>query len=158
MLTSFQRYLLVYINMVGTGRNKFLLQFHYMPSLDRAWEQTPVSSKKNTRILRFTSNPQIRVAFIMRKCLKIPFPLSMIAHKRSKIPQLNISWKKDMIWMAVQRTSHLMQIQLTQQILVFKITSQKCFQEFRWGCYFIWSPFFQTLNLNQINCSNKKTR
>ena len=34
VLTSFQCCLLVYRNMVGTIKNKFLLQFHYMLSLD----------------------------------------------------------------------------------------------------------------------------
>ena len=91
ILNSFQWCLLVYGNMVGTSRNHFLLKFHYVPSLDGTWKQTLVSSKKNTKILRLTSNPQVRVSFIVRKGLKIPFPLSMIAHKRSKGPQLNIS-------------------------------------------------------------------
>ena len=45
-----------------------------------------VSSKEKTRILRLTSDPKIRVGFIVRKGLERPFPLNMIAHKRGKIP------------------------------------------------------------------------
>ena len=43
-----------------------------------------MSSKEKTRILRFASNPKIRVGLIVREILEIPFPLNMIAHKEAK--------------------------------------------------------------------------
>ena len=142
VLATFKIQLLMVGNMADTSRDNLFLKFHYPLSLDGTREYILMTSKEETRILRFASNPKVRVGLIMRESLEIYFPLNMISHKGGKSPQLNITWKRNRIQMAGQRTSHLMQIQLTQQILVLKVSFQKCFEEFSWDRYFIWSPFF----------------
>ena len=91
MLATFQSHSLMHGNLVDTSRDNLLFKFHNLLSLDGTCEYILLTSKEKTRVLRFASNPKVRVSFIVRKCLKIPFPLSMIVHKKIKGPQLNIS-------------------------------------------------------------------
>ena len=78
-------------NLADTSRDNLFLKFHYLLCLDGTREYILMTSKENTRVLRFALNPKVRVGLIMRESLEGSFPLNMIANKGGKIPQLNIT-------------------------------------------------------------------
>ena len=78
-------------NIDNTSKNNPFLKFHDTLSLDGTRDYTLMMSKEKTRILRFASDPKIRMGFIVGESLEIPFPLNMISYKGGKIPQLNIT-------------------------------------------------------------------
>ena len=66
MLTTFQSQLLMLVNLASTGRDNLFLKFHHLLCFDGTCEPTLLMSKEKTRVLRFTSNPKVRVVIIMR--------------------------------------------------------------------------------------------
>ena len=81
MLATFQSQLLMLRNMAITSRNNLFLKFHYPLSLDGTREYILMMRKEKMRVLRFASNPRVRVGLIMREILEGSFPLNMIVHK-----------------------------------------------------------------------------
>ena len=91
MLATFQSHLLMPGNLADIGRDNLFLKFHHLLSLDGTCEYILLTSKEKMRVLRFASNPKVRVGLIMREILEGSFPLIMIANKGRKSPQLNIT-------------------------------------------------------------------
>ena len=70
MLATFQIQLLMLGNLVDTGRDNLFLKFHHLLSLDGTYEYILLKRKEKMRVLRFTSNPKVRVGLIMRESLE----------------------------------------------------------------------------------------
>ena len=70
MLATFQSQLLMLGNLADTSRDNLFLKFHYPLSLDGTREYILMTSKEETRILRFASNPKVGVGLIMRESLE----------------------------------------------------------------------------------------
>ena len=86
MLATFQIQLLMLGNLADTSRDNIFLKFHYPLSLDGTHKYILLTSKDKRRVLRFASNPKVRVGLIMRESLEGYFPLNMIFNKGGKIP------------------------------------------------------------------------
>ena len=91
MLISFQSQMLMPRNMANTSGDDLLLKFDQLLSLDGRFKSLFLMSKKKVRGFRFMPNPKIRVSLILRNFLEGILPLHMIADKRIKGPQLDIS-------------------------------------------------------------------
>ena len=91
MLPNFQSQLLMLQNLADTSRDNLFLKFHHLLSWDGTYEYILLTSKEKKRVLRFASNPKVRVGLIMRESWELSFPLKMIANKGGKIPELNIT-------------------------------------------------------------------
>ena len=78
-------------NLVNTSGDDLFLKFNQLLSLDGRFKPMFLKSKNKARRLRFTPNPKIKVSLILGNCLEGTIALHMIADKRRKIPQLDIS-------------------------------------------------------------------
>ena len=83
--------MLMFGNLVNTSGDDLFLKFNQILSLDGRIKPMFLKSKNKVRRLRFTLNPKIRVSLILGNCLEGTITIHMIANKRRKIPQLDIS-------------------------------------------------------------------
>ena len=61
MLATFQSQLSMFGNLADTSRDNILLNFHHLLSLDGECEYILLMSKEKMMVLRFASNPKVRV-------------------------------------------------------------------------------------------------